>query len=297
MDIKQLKIFITVVKLGSFSAAADQLSCTQPTITKAMQQLEQQVGEKLFSLTQAQRKRQVQLTSIGQHIYQYALAILQQHEQMLDSIQQIKLLKTGQLRLGLPPLGAILMHRLITRYHHNYPDIKLHFLEVGSLKIEQALLNKKIDVGIVLGQPHHELYSIKILNSPLCVLTQKNSHLSKRDHIDFHELKNEKFLFYTQDFSLSPILLDAAQQAGFNPNIVCQSSQWDFIVKMVEADMGIAILPEIYCKQFEHLSRVYFNNEGLTWTLHMAWHKGLQITPTTQAWLNLVEQYRHEISF
>ncbi|WP_373684777.1 LysR substrate-binding domain-containing protein [Acinetobacter sp. YH12156] len=68
-------------------------------------------------------------------------------------------------------------------------------------------------------------------------------------------------LFYTDDFSLTPIILSEAQKAGFEPNIVCKSSQWDFIVKMVEANMGIAILPEIYCRKFSNLKKIYFNSE------------------------------------
>lgn len=294
LELKLLRIFVQVVKSGSFSAAAEQLCYTQPTISKSIQQLEQQIGEKLFIT--GYRKRHVKLTFIGEHVYKHALSILQQHEDMLDSIQNIRSLKAGELSLGLPPLGAILMHRLIARYHRNYPEIKLNFLEVGSLKIEEALVNKKIDVGIVLGNPHSDLYSIKILNSPLCLLAKQDSHLTKYEKINFDDLKNENFIFYTDDFSLTPIILSEAQKAGFEPNIVCKSSQWDFIVKMVEANMGIAILPEIYCRKFSNLKKIYFNSDDMTWQLHMAWHKGLETSHATKAWLNLVNKYSHEIS-
>lgn len=295
MEIKLLRIFVNVVQSGSFSAAAEQLCCTQPTISKSIQQLEHQVGDKLFTI--GQRKRQVELTFMGEHIYEHALSILEQYENMLDSIQHIRSLKAGELSLGLPPLGAILMHRLITRYHRNYPGIKLNFLEVGSLKIEEALINKKIDVGIVLGNQHSDLYSIKILTSPLCLLVKQDSHLTQYEKIDFHDLKNEKFIFYTDDFSLTPIILNAAKKSGFEPNIVCKSSQWDFIVKMVDANMGIAILPEVYCKKFNHLNKIHFNHDEMNWELHMAWHKGLETSHATQAWLDLVRQYAHEIGF
>src|SRR5690606_36814535 len=192
LELKLLRIFVQVVKSGSFSAAAEQLCYTQPTISKSIQQLEQQIGEKLFIT--GYRKRHVKLTFIGEHVYKHALSILQQHEDMLDSIQNIRSLKAGELSLGLPPLGAILMHRLIARYHRNYREIELIFWEVASVKIEAALVKKKTDVGLVVGHPHSDLYPIKILNAALCLLANPDSHLTRYEKINFDVLKTENFI-------------------------------------------------------------------------------------------------------
>ncbi|WP_373683725.1 hypothetical protein [Acinetobacter sp. YH12255] len=54
------------------------------------------------------------------------------------------------------------------------------------------------------------MYSIKILNSPLCLLAKQDSHLTKYEKINFDDLKNENFIFYTDDFSLTPIILSEA---------------------------------------------------------------------------------------
>src|SRR5690606_42094871 len=84
LELKLLRIFVQVVKSGSFSAAAEQLCYTQPTISKSIQQLEQQIGEKLFIT--GYRKRHVKLTFIGEHVYNHALSILQQHEEDRKSV-------------------------------------------------------------------------------------------------------------------------------------------------------------------------------------------------------------------
>lgn len=95
------------------------------------------------------------------------------------------------------------------------------------------------------------------------------------------------------------MILQAANLEGFQPKIVCKSSQWDFIARMVEFSMGVALLPQIYCEQ---LDQDKFNitplaNTSLRWTLGMAWNTSVSMTAATRAWLNIIETHQQEIHF
>ena len=72
MDFKSLTIWVELVRLQSFSRTAESLCLTQPTISKAIRQLEDEIGMPLLHKGQAGRKREVQLTRIGEKIYQHA---------------------------------------------------------------------------------------------------------------------------------------------------------------------------------------------------------------------------------
>jgi DNA-binding transcriptional LysR family regulator len=82
MDIKTLKIFVQIVQSQSFTAAAEQLYMTQPTVSKAIAAFEQELATTLFKKGEAGRKREVELTYTGQQIYQHALTILDEQKNL-----------------------------------------------------------------------------------------------------------------------------------------------------------------------------------------------------------------------
>ncbi|MFH7350173.1 LysR family transcriptional regulator, partial [Acinetobacter variabilis] len=291
MDLKSLKIFVETVNSQSFSLAAVRLFMTQPTLSKIIKSLEEELGTALFKKGEAGRKREVVLTYTGELIYQHALNILSEHEKIYNTIEQVKLLKKGKLTLGLPPLGSVLFSSLIALFHKQHPDIQLSFLEVGSNSIEEAIADKRIDVGILLGNFRPTFASIPVVDSAMCLLSIKDSQWRNRKTVNLVELKEESFLLFSDTFTLNSMIIKAANTVGFEPKVVCKSSQWDFIAKMVESNMGIALLPQIYCQQLdqEKFNTAVLENPGLNWTLSMAWNTTIAMSPATRAWLNIVK--------
>lgn len=299
MDLKSLKIFVETVNSQSFSLAAVRLFMTQPTLSKIIKSLEEELGTALFKKGEAGRKREVVLTYTGELIYQHALNILSEHEKIYNTIEQVKLLKKGKLTLGLPPLGSVLFSSLIALFHKQHPDIQLSFLEVGSNSIEEAIADKRIDVGILLGNFRPTFASIPVVDSAMCLLSIKDSQWRNRKTVNLIELKEESFLLFSDTFTLNSMIIKAANTVGFEPKVVCKSSQWDFIAKMVESKMGIALLPQIYCQQLdqEKFNTAVLENPGLNWTLSMAWNTTIAMSPATRAWLNIVKDHKQKIHF
>lgn len=297
MDLKSLKLFVTIVDAKSFSQAAEQLFMTQPTLSKAISNLEEELGTALFKKGQAGRKREVTLTYTGELIYQHAMSMLAEQKKIYETIKQVQTLDKGKLTIGLPPLGSVLLSRLIALFHQRYPNVQLSFLEVGANAIEEAIAEQRVDVGILLGKLRPNFQSIPIIDSPMCVLSASHSALRNKEQVKLVELSEEAFLLYSDTFALNNWITQASHSVGFDPHVVCKSSQWDFIAKMVEFDMGIAILPKIYCDQ---LDREKFNislliEPNLNWTLSMAWNTSVVMSPATRAWLEIVKQNKEKI--
>jgi len=292
-------MFVKIVQLQSFTRTAEEMCVTQPTISKAIHHLEQEIGVPLFHKGEAGRKRDVSLTYTGEQVYQHALTILEQQQQIFATVNKIKQLKQGKLTLGLPPLGSVLLSSLIAKFHKQYPDIELSFLEVGASAIEEAILAKKVDVGILLGHLKPVLSGIPIMDSPMCLLSRKETQWKAKKTVQLIELKEESFLLYDDSFSLNNMIIQAANHAGFEPKVICKSSQWDFIAKMVESDVGIALLPKIYCEQLDQTKYnvSVLESPNLNWTLSMAWNTTVAMNPATRAWLKIIEQNRDKIHF
>lgn len=299
MDLKSLHIFVEVVNHQSFSLAANHLFMTQPKISKTINNLELELGTALFKKGEAGRKREVSLTYAGELIYQHAVTMLSEQKQILETLEQVKSLKKGKLTIGLPPLGSLLLSPLIALFHKKHPDIQLKFLEVGGNGVEEAIANKSVDVGVLLENLRPNFSAIPMIQSPMCLLSKKESHWNNKQTVKLEELREESFLLYADSFVLNQMIIQAANSVGFEPKVVCKSSQWDFIVKMVELNMGVAILPEIYCEQLDHLkfASAILVEPGLNWTLSMAWNKSVAMSPSTQAWLGIVEDNLDKIHF
>ena len=112
---------------------------TQPTISKSLKQLEDEIGLPLFHKGEAGRKREVKLTYMGEQLYQHAVQILQQEQQIFEAADQIRGLKQGVLRLGLPPLGSVLLSSLIVKFHKLYPGGVLKSM----LTLNEAIIDVK----------------------------------------------------------------------------------------------------------------------------------------------------------
>ena len=294
LSFKSLQCFVTLVKTQSFTRTAEQLYLTQPTISKILQQLEQQLQVQLLVKPEHGRKRQVELTEIGQRIYQHALELLQAEQNIFLEIENYQQLKTGTLKLGVPPLGSQLLTTALFDYHQQWPEIELSFLEVGSKGIEQALLNNELDVGVLLHPFDQQIFnSIELCDYPLMVLLRRDATWATRKKINLEELHHQSFLMFPENFSLNRIILDACQQHGFYPTIACRTSQWNLLADMVLQRMGIALLPQYYTDMLdpELFAAIPLEKPNIQWHLAMAWKKNLPVSPAVQAWLNVIDQH------
>ncbi|MCH7382637.1 LysR substrate-binding domain-containing protein [Acinetobacter dispersus] len=294
LSFKSLQCFVTLVKTQSFTRTAEQLYLTQPTISKILQQLEQQLQVQLLVKPEHGRKRQVELTEIGQRIYQHALELLQAEQNIFLEIENYQQLKTGTLKLGVPPLGSQLLTTALFDYHQQWPEIELSFLEVGSKGIEQALMNNELDVGVLLHPFDQQIFnSIELCDYPLMVLLRRDAAWVTRKKIHLEELQHQSFLMFPENFSLNRIILDACQQHGFYPSIACRTSQWNLLADMVLQRMGIALLPQYYTDMLDPdlFAAIPLEKPNIQWHLAMAWKKNLPVSPAVQAWLNVIDQH------
>ncbi|MCH7340203.1 LysR family transcriptional regulator [Acinetobacter higginsii] len=298
LSLKSLQCFVSLVNSKSFTRTAEELSLTQPTISKILQQLEEQLQVALFVKPEYGRKRQVELTEIGQRVYQHAVGLLQAEQNIFLEIENYQQLKTGTLKLGVPPLGSQLLTTALFDYHQQWPDIELAFLEVGSRGIEQALLNNELDVGVLLQPFDHQIFnSIELCDYPLMVLLRRDATWANRKKINLEELQQQSFLMFPENFSLNSIILDACQQHGFYPTIACRTSQWNLLADMVLQRMGIALLPQYYTDMLDPqlFAAIPLEKPNIQWNLAMAWKKNLPVSPAVQAWLSVIHQHFQKI--
>ena len=209
MDFKSLHCFAELIRLQSFSATASALNLTQPTVSKIIQSLEEELGVPLLCRENGRKKRQVQPTAIGEEVYRHALNLLHERDLLLARVDDYRHVKSGTLRLGLALFGSDLLSHALFDFHQKWPDIELSFLEQGSLAIEQSLRNNELDAGQLLAPVHEDFDSITLCDYPLVVLMPKNR--ARHDALTLKSLQHEPFILLVQAFpSTKPFRRPAA---------------------------------------------------------------------------------------
>jgi DNA-binding transcriptional LysR family regulator len=286
MNITHLEYFLEVVRQGSFSKAATFLHVTQPSISKMIQSLEDELGVILI----LRNSKQVELTDAGKIILEQAQQIVTRFQNLTLELDDIVHLKKGKVRIGLPHItGSTILPRVLGKFNQTYPNIQIQLYEFGSKKIQLGVQEGSLDVGIVctlpLKQDHFEVFSL--IKDPLKVIVHPGHPLAQKAIIDFADLANDPFVLYSEDFSLYDFILDRCKLAGFQPKIICETSQREFMTQMVESKLGIALLPSTICDHLDPNSIVSlpFTDPQIYLQLAIIWRKDRYLSFAARRWL------------
>jgi DNA-binding transcriptional LysR family regulator len=291
VDIRSLRYFVAVVEKQSFSRAAEHLHVTQPTVSKMVQQLEQELGLMLLERV----GKRFTLTDAGNVVLQRGRALLAMHGDMGVELEDLQQMRRGDLRLGVTQQAHLVLAPLLAAYHRRYPDIELKLFEGGSQSIELDLRSGSLELGTMLDHAANagiwqEFDALPLVCSPLCLLAPKDSEWRGRRSVALRELADSSFIFYGEGFALNDIVKDACLRAGFTPRISGRSGQWDFLASLVRLGVGIALLPKVFCDTLPKGSFTVATLEepALDWKLMLAWRRGGHLSFAARAWLKLV---------
>jgi DNA-binding transcriptional LysR family regulator len=255
MDLRQLRYFLTVAEELHFVRAAERLGIAQPPLTLTIQKLERELGCALFV-----RGRQTQLTEAGVKLAEEARLVLDQAEHAFEATRRTARGESGELRVGVPP--SVMLTKLpdaIRKFRHRYPQVAFTLREMSTTAIERALLDRSIDLGFLReSRGHVSLRAELFLTEPLVAVLPSSHPLAKQKALRVEALRQEPFVFFPRHIgpAFHDILLSECGKAGFVPNIVQEATQWQTVISLVEAGMGVTIAPACV-EKFGWLGVVY----------------------------------------
>ena len=291
MDIRTLRYFVEVVRQQSFTRAAEKLYVTQPTISKMLKNLEDELNCTLL----IRDGRKLLMTDTGQVVFERGLAILDEFRQLEAELSDINHLNKGVLRLGIPPMVGMLMAGPIGLFRQRYPGVELKISEFGGLMVQQAVMNGELDLAMTALPVEEEsaLTTLPLFSHPLCVLVPRSGEWLEQTSVSPTQLAAHPLLIYNEDFALSRQLMQLFARHDVKPRIAVRSGQWDFLAAMVQAGVGVAILPEPICRKLDEKTLRWLPLESeLRWQLGMIWREGVYLSHSAQAWLKCCEGFK-----
>ncbi|VVN01982.1 HTH-type transcriptional regulator CynR [Pseudomonas fluorescens] len=289
MNLRTLRAFVEVVRQGGFSQAADVVSLTQSSVSKAIKTLEDELGMPLLN----RLGHRNELTAAGEIAYSRALVLLAEHNDLVAEINDLRGLKRGVLRIGLPPVGCgVLFATMFATYRGRYPDIDIELTEYGSKRLRECLDAGEVDLAALL-LPIDEGFDYQpVRNEPLMAVLPISHPLAQRKRIDFSDLADSPFILFEAGFALNAKILAACERKGVQPRVAARSGQIDFIVDLVSAGLGAAFLPRMLAHKHQHpgIALIPLDEPHTDWHIALAWRASAHLPPAARAWLELAKE-------
>ena len=293
MEIRHLECFVAVARCGNFTKAAEQIHISQPSISKMIKEIEAQAGMELFY----RDTKHVELTDAGIAFLEQAQQIVALFHNLNTGLEELMSEKAGKIRIGFPPITSVTMFsHVLGAFKKEHPNTEIYLYEFGSKEIEKSIQEGELDIGIVSTPvTNADLYNMFWLTrDSLEVVMQPGHRLAQSAAVKFADLADESFVLYRRDFRLHDQIIERCNAEGFQPKIILETSQLEFMIQTIAANLGIAFLPKRICQQLDS-SRVVarpLQDRSIYLQLGVIWKKGRYLPYAARRWL----QFAHDFS-
>ena len=274
LELRHIKYFLAVAEELHFRKAADRLFISQPGLSRQIKQMETELGVQLFE----RHNRKVSLTQAGVYLkYEYQSIIksldkVQKHAQLLHKG------KEGELKIGY--IGSA-MHKIIPTFllaiKKVYPNIHINLQEMDNQVQTSGILDHNIDIGFVRMDRVLRGVEIRpIFEETFSLVLPKSHPINKNNFKDLSQLKDEPFIMF--DSSYSPSYYEKVMQifdeAGFSPIISHNSVKANTIYRLIENNLGGAIVPTSLKEGYDlNIKFIELNKIEHRTTLQLVWSK------------------------
>lgn len=278
MELRHLIYFLAVARHEHVSRAAIELSIAQPAITKQLKDLERELGGgPLFERV----GRRLRLTETGRALQDHAQTIMANVEAARADMRERGGTRGGRVGVGAPPsVGERLLPEVLRRFHQHHPNVELRIVEGDSQALLQRLDAGEIDLAVVtMPVVQRGLQVAELFSEDLVLVLALEHRLAGAAALSIADLAEERFMLYSPAGYVRQALSQACRQAGFVPQIMLDSGSMELLLRLVEANLGVAVVPRLALGGSERLAAVPLQNPALTRTMALISRDGRALAP------------------
>jgi DNA-binding transcriptional LysR family regulator len=285
MEIRQLEFFVEVARQKNFTKAAETLLVAQPAISKSIKKLEEELGLRLFN----RAERKVSLTAEGEVFLKHAELILDQLKHAEAEMAEMRGLKKGEVRIGLPSMvGSYYFPSLIIDFKKTYPDLQITVYEQGTVKIQQMIANGEIDMGVVLeDKSTDELEVVPFLEEEMVVCVPASHRFAKQSAVSYEELAKEPLVLFKEGYFQREIIVQAGRMSGLPLHVTFETNQISLIKSLVAKRLGVTLFLRMVIAEDSGLVPVSLE-PPVYLKLGVAWNKNAYLSKANQAFLSFL---------
>lgn len=288
MTFNQVLYFTIVAKYQHFRLAAQELNISQPSLSKSITNLEEELGVVLF-----QRKgRNVVLTKYGEIFLEHAEKILEDVRLASKTMEKYSN-NAGTIDIGYVfPLAATYIPQNVKKFlkNPNNKDITFNFFQLHTAELISGLKREKFDAifcSYVDNEP--EIQFVPILNQEMVVITPIDHPLKKVDTIDLKQLEQYSLIGYEKYSGLGKYTAHIYASNQMHPNIKVESPDENAIASLVQEGFGIALVADVEILNNFKLHKIHLS-DPLFHKVYMAYLKGQYQIPSVQSFISFIKK-------
>ncbi|MBP2473192.1 DNA-binding transcriptional LysR family regulator [Crossiella equi] len=295
MNLQQLGYFLAVADTRHFTQAAEQRNVAQPSLSKQIKTLEDELGAPLFS----RARGNITLTPAGEALLPLARRILADVDTARLEVQELAGLRRGRVRLGATPSMCVsLVAEVLRRFHDRYPGINLILQESGSGDLVRDLTRGELDLALVIIPTQgtdQSLTTTPILREPLVVASPAAAKpLTRWTHLKIEELAARELVMFRPGYDLREATLAACRRAGVEPRFAVEGGEMDAVLRFVETGLGLALVPSLVLAGRPTLRGTPLAPPGIPRTVALAHRRDVALTNAAAAFRDTLLGYVRE---
>ncbi len=300
MDSKHLRSFLHIAELGNLSQAAARLNLSQPALSRQLKALEDSAGTRLLNRT----GRGVQLTEAGEILADRARIIIDEMEKLSSDLAGLQGEVRGALCIGFPPTaGSRLAGPVVETFHKRYPNVQLRVVQLLSGALERALLEGRIDMGILYeGALSAHLGTERLWKESMQLIAPATKHSLNGDHpealgneVSLSDALDLPLILPNRPHGLRALLEREAFRNNQSLNTVIEAESMQIQIELVRRGLGYTLMPEgIHLP--EEIRTLNISQPGLQRQCLLAWSKDRPLSNAGKAMQAILQQHIAEIS-
>ncbi|WP_185020220.1 MULTISPECIES: LysR family transcriptional regulator [unclassified Rathayibacter] len=271
MNFEQLSGFVEVARLGSFTRAAEELHLAQPSLSRQISSLEQDLGSELF-----QRARSGStLTPAGELLLPLARRMLADAESVRRELAELAGLERGRVRFGATPTLCIsLVAEVLYAFHAAHPAIELHLAEDGSRSLLDRLARGELDLALVTTSTAAAVGAFTVtpllVEELVVVSSAAEPPLADGDALGLAAVAGLPQIVFNSSYDLRRTTDAAFAAAGLLPDVVLEGAEMDAVLRFAERGLGVAIVPAMVLQGRPGLRSIRLEEPTLSRTISLA---------------------------
>lgn len=289
MTLNQIEYFCTIARYENYRAAADKLHIAQPSLSRSMMTLEEELGIALFE----RRGRGIVLTKAGRIFLEHANRILEDCSNALDEMHELAE-GGGSIEIGyiFPLAGHYIPSRVRSFLNEEGNEkISFSFWQNHTPAIIERLTEGTLDVGFGGCVDHLELEYYPILSQELVVISPCEYAISSQDAIDLREFENHPVIGYESGCWMGIHTRALFEKFQIRPNMVVECPDEYSIASLVRQGFGIALIPQTdILEDMDGISVHPVKNEALAHQIYMFWVKEREQSPAVERFIEYMKE-------
>ncbi|QIQ20227.1 LysR family transcriptional regulator [Zophobihabitans entericus] len=292
MNLRQLQYFQTLARTQHYTQTAEQFSISQPSLSHAINELEKELGIKLFQ----KKGRNVELTKLGQQYLAYVDNALLELNNGERFIKELTSMSHGHIELAfIYSLSAYFLPKIINAFISNplHRNITFSFYESSTLGIIEDLKKGKYDMALcsrVENEPDIDFE--QLTSQELVFVMSKNHPLAYNNVLDVKQVADYPLILFNEKSGIKPFIDKLLSEAGITPKVACYVEAENAMIGLASIDYGIGIMPRIPIPQEYNLQVIPLKHQARQRYIYIATMKERPLLPAAQRFYQSLLDYR-----